>query len=314
MTKIFIAGHRGLVGSAIKRRAEEEGLPVLSADRNELNLLNQAAVDHFLKTNKPDIVIDAAAKVGGIHANNTYPADFIYQNLQIQNNIIHGCYKHRIEKLIFLGSVCIYPKFADQPIKEEALLSSSLEPTNEPYAVSKIAGVKMCQSYYRQHGSNFFSIMPTNQYGPNDNFHPKNSHVLPALLRRFHEAKESGASFVEVWGTGKAKREFQYVDDLADACIFAVKNINADDIYSEGVSVLNVGTGEECSIEELSKKIAQTVNYKGEVVFQKDKPEGVLRRVTDTSRMNRLGWMHKYSLDEGLNLTYSWYKENLRKK
>jgi len=207
--KIFIAGHNGLVGSAIRRRLKKEEVSLLCVDRDRLDLMDQMATDLFFEANKPDVVIDAAAKVGGIHANNIYPADFIYQNLQIQNNIIHGAYKHKVKKLIFLGSICIYPKFAEQPIKEEYLLTSPLEPTNEPYAISKIAGIKMCQSYYRQYGCDFFSLMPTNQYGPNDNFHPENSHVLPALLRRFHEAKRDNAPSVEVWGTGKAKREFQ---------------------------------------------------------------------------------------------------------
>ena len=300
--KIFIAGHNGLVGSAIKRRLEKEDVSLLFADRNSLDLMDQKMTDLFFEANKPDAVIDAAAKVGGIHANNVYPADFIYQNLQIQNNIIHNCYKHGIKKLIFLGSICIYPKFAEQPIKEEYLLTSPLEPTNEPYAISKIAGIKMCQSYYRQHGCDFFSLMPTNQYGPNDNFHPENSHVLPALLRRFHEAKRDNLESVEVWGTGKAKREFQYVDDLADACAFALENVTADDIYGNG--------GEEWSIEDLAKKIAQVVDYQGDITFQTDKPDGVLRRVGDNSRINKMGWTHKYSLEQGLNLTYEWYQEN----
>ena len=308
--KIFIAGHNGLVGSAIKRRLEKEDVSLLLASRDQLDLMKQDQVNLFLEANKPDVVIDAAAKVGGIHANNVYPADFIYQNLQIQNNIIHNCSKHKVKKLIFLGSICIYPKFAEQPIKEEYLLTSPLEPTNEPYAVAKIAGIKMCQSYYRQHGCDFFSLMPTNQYGPNDNFHPENSHVLPALLRRFHEAKRNNTESVEVWGTGKAKREFQYVDDLADACAFAVENVTAEDVYGDGATHLNVGTGEEWSIEELAKKIAQVVDYQGDITFQTDKPDGVLRRVGDNSRINNLGWKHKYSLEEGLDLTYNWYKEN----
>jgi len=308
--KIFIAGHNGLVGSAIKRRLEKEDISLLFATRGQLDLLKQDQVTHFFEAHRPDVVIDAAAKVGGIHANNVYPAEFIYQNLQIQNNIINSCYKHGIKKLIFLGSICIYPKFAEQPIKEEYLLTSPLEPTNEPYAISKIAGIKMCQSYYRQHGCDFFSLMPTNQYGPNDNFHPENSHVLPALLRRFHEAKRDNLESVEVWGTGKAKREFQYVDDLADACAFALENVTADDIYGNGATHLNVGTGEEWSIEDLAKEIAQVVGYEGDTTFQTDKPDGVLRRVGDNSRMNKLGWTHKYSLEEGLNLTYEWYKNN----
>tara|TARA_Y100000034_G_scaffold135469_1_gene207515 strand:- start:1850 stop:2788 length:939 start_codon:yes stop_codon:yes gene_type:complete len=308
--KIFIAGHNGLVGSAIRRRLKKEEVSLLCVDRDRLDLMDQMATDLFFEANKPDVVIDAAAKVGGIHANNVYPADFIHQNLQIQNNIIHNCYKHGIKKLIFLGSICIYPKFAEQPIKEEYLLTSPLEPTNEPYAISKIAGIKMCQSYYRQHGCDFFSLMPTNQYGPNDNFHPENSHVLPALLRRFHEAKRDNLESVEVWGTGKAKREFQYVDDLADACAFALENVTADDVYGRGATHLNVGTGEEWSIEDLAKSIAQVVGYQGDITFQTDRPDGVLRRVGDNSRINRMGWTHKYSLEQGLNLTYEWYKAN----
>ena len=309
--KIFIAGHNGLVGSAIKRRLEKEDVTLLCVDRDRLDLMDQMATDLFFEANKPDVVIDAAAKVGGIHANNAYPADFIYQNLQIQNNIVHNCFKHKVKKLIFLGSICIYPKFAEQPIKEEYLLTSPLEPTNEPYAVAKIAGIKMCQSYYRQYGCDFFSLMPTNQYGPNDNFHPENSHVLPALLRSFHEAKQNNAPSVEVWGTGKAKREFQYVDDLAEASVFAIENITADDVYESGATHLNVGTGEEWSIEDLAKKIAQVVDYQGDITFQTGKPDGVLRRVGDNSRINKLGWSHKYSLEEGLDLTYNWYKENV---
>jgi GDP-L-fucose synthase len=309
--KIFIAGHNGLVGSAIKRRLEKEDVSLLCVDRDRLDLMDPIATDLFFEANKPDVVIDAAAKVGGIHANNVYPADFIYQNLQIQNNVIHNCFKHKVKKLIFLGSICIYPKFAKQPIKEEYLLTSPLEPTNEPYAIAKIAGIKMCQSYYRQHGCDFFSLMPTNQYGPNDNFHPENSHVLPALLRRFHEAKKDNAPSVKVWGTGKAKREFQYVDDLADACAFSLENITADDVYGGGATHLNVGTGEEWSIEDLAQKIAQVVGYEGDIFFSPDKPDGVLRRVGDNSRINKLGWTHKYSLEEGLNLTYNWYKENV---
>ena len=309
--KIFIAGHNGLVGSAIRRRLEKEDVSLLCVGRDRLDLLDQMATDLFFEANKPDVVIDAAAKVGGIHANNVYPADFIYQNLQIQANLINSCFKHGVKKLIFLGSICIYPKFAEQPIKEEYLLTSPLEPTNEPYAIAKIAGIKMCQSYYRQYGCDFFSLMATNQYGPNDNFHPENSHVLPALLRRFHEAKLDNAPSVEVWGTGKAKREFQYVDDLADACAFAIENVTADDVYGDGATHLNVGTGEEWSIESLAKKIAEVVGYQGDITFQTDKPDGVLRRVGDNSRINKLGWSHKYSLEEGLDLTYNWYKENV---
>ncbi len=311
--KIFISGHKGLVGSAITRRLLKEDVSLLLVDRDKLDLMDQMATDLFFEATKPDVVIDAAAKVGGIHANNIYPADFIYQNLQIQNNIIHSAYKHGVKKLVFLGSICIYPKSPPQPIKEEYLLSAPLEPTNEPYAISKIAGIKMCQSYYRQYGCDFFSLMPTNQYGPGDNFHLENSHVLPALLRKFHEAKENKSPFVEVWGSGKAMREFQYVEDLADACVFSLENITSDDIYQDGVTHLNVGTGEECSIATLAEKIASTVGYTGEIRFLTDKPEGVLRRVSDCSRIKNLGWEHKYSLDDGLHLTYEWYKDFKKK-
>ena len=311
--KIFISGHKGLVGSAITRRLLKEDVSLLLVDRDKLDLMDQMATDLFFEATKPDVVIDAAAKVGGIHANNIYPADFIYQNLQIQNNIIHSAYKHGVKKLVFLGSICIYPKSPPQPIKEEYLLSAPLEPSNEPYAISKIAGIKMCQSYYRQYGCDFFSLMPTNQYGPGDNFHLENSHVLPALLRKFHEAKENKSPFVEVWGSGKAMREFQYVEDLADACVFSLENITSDDIYQDGVTHLNVGTGEECSIATLAEKIASTVGYTGEIRFLTDKPEGVLRRVSDCSRIKNLGWEHKYSLDDGLHLTYEWYKDFKKK-
>ena len=311
--KIFISGHKGLVGSAITRRLLKEDVSLLLVDRDKLDLMDQMATDLFFEATKPDVVIDAAAKVGGIHANNIYPADFIYQNLQIQNNIIHSAYKHGVKKLVFLGSICIYPKSPPQPIKEEYLLSAPLEPTNEPYAISKIAGIKMCQSYYRQYGCDFFCLMPTNQYGPGDNFHLENSHVLPALLRKFHEAKENKSPFVEVWGSGKAMREFQYVEDLADACVFSLENITSDDIYQDGVTHLNVGTGEECSIATLAEKIASTVGYTGEIRFLTDKPEGVLRRVSDCSRIKNLGWEHKYSLDDGLHLTYEWYKDFKKK-
>ena len=310
--KIFIAGHTGLVGSAVKRRLEKEDVSLLFADRDHLDLTDQKATNLFLEAHRPDVVIDAAAKVGGIYANNAYRADFIYENLQIQNNIIHSCFKHGIKKLIFLGSACIYPKFAEQPIKEEYLLTSTLEPSNEPYAIAKIAGVKMCESYHRQHGCDFISLMPTNQYGPGDNFHPENSHVLPGLLRRFHHAKVNNLSSVEVWGTGKAKREFQYIDDLADAITFVLENVTASDIYNQGVSHLNIGTGEECSIRDLAGKIADTVGYTGEITFQPNKPDGTLRRVGDNSRINNLGWKHTYNLNEGLRMTYEWYKNHLR--
>lgn len=312
--KIFVAGHRGMVGSAILRRLKSKGYNnVITQTRGELNLLDQEGVYRYLWSCQPDIVIDAAAKVGGIHANNVYRADFIYENLQIQNNLINSSYELGVKKLLFLGSVCIYPKFTDQPIREEYLLRSPLEPTNEPYAIAKIAGIKMCESYYKQYEKDFFSVMPANLYGENDNFHPENSHVLPALIRRFHEAKESGAPSVEVWGTGEAMREFMHVDDLADACVYALENVSAKDIYSQGISQLNIGTGEEISIKNLSHLIAKTVGYEGEITFDLSKPDGTLKRVLDNQRINKLGWKHKISLEDGLVSTYNWYKDNINK-
>ena len=312
--KIFVAGHRGMVGSAILRRLKSKGYNnVMTQTRGELILLDQEGVYRYLWSCQPDIVIDAAAKVGGIHANNVYRADFIYENLQIQNNLINSSYELGVKKLLFLGSVCIYPKFTDQPIREEYLLRSPLEPTNEPYAIAKIAGIKMCESYYKQYEKDFFSVMPANLYGENDNFHPENSHVLPALIRRFHEAKESGAPSVEVWGTGEAMREFMHVDDLADACVYALENVSAKDIYSQGISQLNIGTGEEISIKNLSHLIAKTVGYEGEITFDLSKPDGTLKRVLDNQRINKLGWKHKISLEDGLVSTYNWYKDNINK-
>tara|TARA_B100000676_G_scaffold63045_1_gene62435 strand:+ start:20787 stop:21752 length:966 start_codon:yes stop_codon:yes gene_type:complete len=309
--KIFIAGHNGMVGSAIMRNLSSNGYKTIYfADRQHLDLLNQQSVDKWFKENDVDVVIDAAAKVGGIHSNNTYRADFIYENLQIQNNLINSSHKHGVKKLLFLGSSCIYPKFADQPIKEEYLLTSPLEYTNEPYAIAKIAGIKMCESYYKQHGCNFISIMPTNLYGPNDNFHPDNSHVLPALLRKFHEAKQAICSVVNVWGTGKAKREFLHVDDLAKAAVFVLENVDAEDIYSKNISHLNVGSGEDISIADLAKTISNTVMYEGEIQFELNKPDGTLRKLMDNSRIKSFGWKPTISLEEGLKSTYNWYRAN----
>ena len=300
-----------MVGSSIMRNLKKNGYnTIYFADRDAVNLLNQKETEDFFKRNEVDVVINAAAKVGGIHSNNTYRADFIYENLQIQNNLIHSSYKHGVKKLLFLGSSCIYPKFADQPIKEEYLLASPLEYTNEPYAVAKIAGIKMCESYYKQYGCNFISIMPTNLYGENDNFHPKNSHVLPALLRRFHEAKQSKEPSVQVWGTGKAKREFLHVNDLAEASRFILENVDAKEIYDNNISHLNVGSGTDISIADLAKLIAKTVGYGGEVKFELDKLDGTLRKLMDNSRIKNLGWQPKISLEEGLKNTYNWYREN----
>ena len=311
--KIFIAGHNGMVGSAILRKLRLEGYTNLCfLSRKDLDLTNQKETLQWFNNNNFDVVIDRAAKVGGIHANNTYRADFIYNNLQIQNNIIHASYKTKVKKLLFLGSVCIYPKFTDQPIKEEYLLRSPLEPTNEPYALAKIAGIKMCESYYKQYGCQFMSVMPANLYGPNDNFHLENSHVLPALLRKFHEAKETNSPTVKVWGTGEAMREFMHVDDLANACVHVLKECDFDKIYSQNISQINLGTGEEISIKNLAHLIARVVNYEGEIQFDTSKPDGTLRRVLDNKRINDLGWSHEINLEEGLKSTYEWFKNNLK--
>ena len=308
---IFIAGNNGMVGSAIERLLIRRGFNnILRASRAQLDLTRQEDTEQFFRENKPRVVIDCAAKVGGILANNEFRAEFLYDNLQIQNNLIHSSWRFRVKKLLFLGSSCIYPKFCDQPIKEEYLLSSPLEETNAPYALAKIAGVKLCESYLRQYGCNFIPVMPTNQYGPNDNYHLENSHVLPALLRKFHEGRVENKPFVEVWGTGKARREFMYVDDLAEACVFLLKNINAHDIYNNGPLQVNVGTGKDLSIEELSKKIAKVVGYEGEIKFQLDKPDGTLRKLLDNSRLNSFGWKYKTELEDGLGLTYSDFLRN----
>ncbi len=310
--KIYVAGHGGMVGSAIVRNLKKRGYTnIITRPRVVLDLLDQRSVKSFIKYEQPEVVIDCAAKVGGIHSNNIYRADFIYNNLQIQNNLINFSAIYGVKKLLFLGSVCIYPKFTDQPIREEYLLRSPLEPTNEPYAIAKIAGIKMCESYYRQNDKDFFSVMPANLYGPNDNFHPENSHVLPALIRRFHEAKIEGHDSVTVWGTGEAMREFMHVDDLADACVHVTENVSAKDIYSQGISQLNIGTGEEISIKNLAHLIAKTVEYNGEIKFDLSKPDGTLRRVLDNKRLNDLGWKHNISLEDGLAEAYNWYKNNI---
>ena len=308
--KVFVAGHNGMVGSAILKEVQEKYGLANFVSRKDLDLLNQADVLNFFKTNKFDLVINCAAKVGGIHSNNIYRADFIYENLQIQNNIIHSSFLTNVKKLLFLGSSCIYPKFAQQPLKEEYLLASPLEYTNEPYAIAKIAGIKMCESYHKQYGCNFISVMPTNLYGPNDNFHPQNSHVLPGLLHRFHLAKEKNDPYVEVWGTGKAKREFMHVTDMAKACIHVIENLEAKDLYSKNISQINIGSGEETSIYELAHLIAKTVGYKGEVKFDLSKPDGTLRKLLDCSRLKSLGFQNQIKLEEGLKNTYNWYIEN----
>ena len=304
--KIYVAGHRGLVGSAIVRNLEAKGYKnIICRTHKELDLTNQEAVRTFFKEEKPDYVFLAAAKVGGIHANNTYPADFIYDNLMIQNNVIKAAHDFKVKKLLFLGSTCIYPKMAPQPIKEEYLLTGSLEETNEAYAVAKIAGLEMCKFFKRQYGDNFISCMPTNLYGPNDNFDLKNSHVLPALIRKFHEAKVNNSEVVEVWGSGTPLREFLYVDDMADACVFLMENY-------DGEQHVNIGTGEEVSIRELAETIKKVVGFEGELVFNTDMPDGTPRKLTTVDKLHGLGWKHKVSLNEGIKLAYNWFLENYK--
>lgn len=302
--KIYVAGHRGLVGSAIVRNLEDKGYTnIICRTHKELDLTNQEAVRIFFEQEKPEYVFLAAAKVGGIHANNTYPADFIYDNLMIQNNVIKAAHDFKVKKLLFLGSTCIYPKMAPQPIKEEYLLTGALEETNEAYAVAKIAGLEMCKFFKRQYGDNFISCMPTNLYGPNDNFDLKNSHVLPALIRKFHEAKVNNSDTVEVWGTGTPLREFLYVDDMADACVFLMENY-------DGEQHVNIGTGEEVSIKELAETVKEVVGFEGELVFNTDMPDGTPRKLTTVDKLHGLGWKHKVSLNEGIRRAYEWYMNN----
>ena len=296
--KIYIAGHRGMVGSAIVRKLEEEGYSnLIQRTSSELDLRNQADVLGFFETEKPDYVFLAAAKVGGILANNNYRAEFLYDNLMIEANIIHASYLHQVKKLLFLGSSCIYPKLAPQPLKEEYLLSDYLEYTNEPYAIAKIAGIKLCENYRKQYGCNFISAMPTNLYGPNDNYDLKNSHVLPALMRKFHEAKVSNRPSVEVWGSGKPKREFLHVDDLADACYMLMQNYDGEDW-------LNIGSGEDIAIGDLALMIKEVVGYQGELKFDSSKPDGTPRKLMDVSKLKSLGWSYKIGLEEGLKNVY----------
>lgn len=298
---IFVAGHKGLVGSAIVRRLEQGGYSnILVATRDELDLCNQAQVRDYFSRVKPAYVFVAAAKVGGIHANNAYPAEFIYDNLVLECNVIDAAYRAGVKQLLFLGSSCIYPKLCPQPMKEEYLLTGALEPTNEPYAIAKIAGVKMCEAYNRQYGTQYVSLMPTNLYGPNDNFHPENSHVLPALIRRIHEAQQSGVTAVTIWGSGTPRREFLYVDDLADACVFLMET-NTD------VSLVNVGVGVDLSIKDLAVMIQRTLGYEGDLVFDRSKPDGTPRKLLDVSRLATLGWKAQVDLDEGLRRTCDWY-------
>lgn len=297
-SKIYIAGHRGMVGSAIHRLLQKEGyINIITKTSSELDLRNQQAVNDFFAKEKPDYVFLAAARVGGIHANNAYRAEFIYDNLMMESNIIHASYKNNAAKLLFLGSSCIYPKLALQPLKEEYLLSGYLEYSNEPYAIAKIAGIKLCEAYRDQYGCNFISAMPTNLYGPNDNYDLQNSHVLPALIRKFHEAKEQGKSEVEIWGTGSPKREFLHVDDLAKACLFLMLNYNDKQI-------VNIGTGVDLSIKELAELIKEIVGFEGELTFNTNKPDGTPRKLMDVSKIHSLGWKHSINLKEGITSVY----------
>lgn len=313
MKKIFVAGHNGMVGSAIVRQLEKQSnVELVLRSRSELDLLNQQAVSDFFANEKIDEVYLAAAKVGGIVANNTYPAEFIHQNLMIQCNIIHGAHLAGVQNLLFLGSSCIYPKLAEQPMTELALLTGTLEPTNEPYAIAKIAGIKLCESYNRQYGRNYRSVMPTNLYGPNDNFHPENSHVIPALLRRFHEAKLANLPEVVAWGSGKPMREFLHVDDMAAASIY-VMELNQETYEAntqEMLSHINVGTGVDCTIRELVETVAKVVGYQGNIAFDATKPDGAPRKLMDVSRLKDLGWEYSISLEQGLAHSYQWFLEN----
>jgi GDP-L-fucose synthase len=305
-SKIYVAGHRGMVGSAIVRKLQQEGFMNLVLKTSaELDLRNQAAVADFFAAEKPDYVFLAAAKVGGIMANNIYRAEFIYDNLQMELNVIHAAHQQAVKKLLFLGSSCIYPKMAPQPLKEEYLLTGLLEPTNEPYAIAKIAGIKLCEAYRDQYGNNFISAMPTNLYGPGDNYDLQNSHVIPAMLRKFHEAKQENAAFVEIWGTGSPLREFMYVDDLAAACCFLMHH------YNEKL-FLNIGTGEEVTIKELALLIKEVTGFKGELRFDTAKPDGTPRKLMDSTRLHDLGWKHHVSLQEGLHKAYTFFQQENR--
>ncbi|WP_170444937.1 GDP-L-fucose synthase [Ruegeria arenilitoris] len=314
MRKIYIAGHRGMVGGAIlrqlkARQADGEALELVTRTHSELDLTDQAAVRAFMQAERPDVVILAAAKVGGIHANNTYPADFIYENLMIECNVIHQAFAAGVRRLLQLGSSCIYPREAAQPMREDALLTGVLEPTNEPYAVAKIAGIKLCESYNRQHGVDYRSVMPTNLYGPGDNFHPENSHVLPALIRRFHEAKRDGLDEVVIWGTGKPRREFLHVDDMAEASLFVMDL--PQDVYQANtqpmLSHINVGCGQDVSIAELASLIAKITGYTGRITQDTTKPDGTMRKLMDVSRLAKMGWKARIGLEDGIRETYDWF-------
>lgn len=309
--KIYLAGHNGMVGSAILNELQKQGYKnLLYKNLSELDLRKQNDVERFFELNKPEIVIIAAAKVGGILANDTYRAEFLYDNLMIEANLIHASYLNNTEKIVFLGSSCIYPKLAPQPLKEEYLLSDYLEFTNEPYAIAKIAGIKLCENYYRQYGCNYISAMPTNLYGPNDNFNLETSHVLPALLRKVHEAKIQKKESVTIWGTGKPMREFLFVEDLAEAIVFMMTDITAKDIYDNGISHLNVGSGKDLTIADLAKLIAEITGFNGKIIYDSSKPDGTPRKLLDVSRINSLGWKYKTELQDGITTTYKWFLKN----
>jgi GDP-L-fucose synthase len=313
--KIYLAGHNGMVGSAILRELEKQGYKnLLYKDLSELDLRKQSDVESFFNLNKPEIVIIAAAKVGGILANSTYRAEFLYDNLMIEANLINSSYENKVEKLVFLGSSCIYPKLSPQPLKEEYLLSDYLEFTNEPYAIAKIAGIKLCENYYRQYGCNYISAMPTNLYGPYDNFNLETSHVLPALIRKFHEAKIEDKKSVTIWGTGKPLREFLYVEDLAEAIVFMMSNINATNLYEKGITHLNVGSGKDISISDLALLISEITRFNGKIEYDKSKPDGTPRKLMDVSRINSLGWKYKTELKDGIAKTYDFFKQKYFKE
>jgi len=316
-SKIYVAGHAGLVGSAIVRKLQNNGFKnLLLRSRSELDLGSQSKVRSFFKQERPDFVFLAAAKVGGIHANNTYPAEFIYDNLMIEANVIDASYKNEVQRLLFLGSSCIYPRAVEQPMREDALLTGGLEPTNEPYAIAKIAGIKLCESYNRQYGTDYRSVMPTNLYGPGDNFHPENSHVIPALIRRFHEAKIKGEAQVTVWGSGKPMREFLHVDDMASGClhIMQLEKTTYQANTNHMLSHINIGTGKDCTIGEMAETIKNVVGFEGKLIFDTSKPDGTRRKLMDVSRINSMGWKAVITLEKGLKSTYNWFLETHEKR